>query len=178
MAFGVRLLTWQDYRLQDLKVQAFVTAGYQDSASFGSAEASEIHLVFSASAPGYIRPVAELGPVELIELGPTIFGWMHYPRLLVRGAQKLFMTAVIIPFSIVGIVWLTATRRMAAALLLIVPAYFIVVQSPLHTERRYVVAIHYFLVMLAAVALGVLFDSLRKIYSRGRHRNALIPRNA
>ncbi|HKR00855.1 MAG TPA: hypothetical protein VJT09_09280, partial [Pyrinomonadaceae bacterium] len=38
-------------------------------------------------------------------------------------------------------------------LLLVVPAYYLAVQSALHTEYRYVLAIHYFLFILVAVAL-------------------------
>jgi hypothetical protein len=59
-----------------------------------------------------------------------------------------------LPLAIIGLLILTLTRqRKAIALLLIVPAYYLCIQSALHTEYRYVLAIHYFLFILVAVAL-------------------------
>ncbi len=40
-------------------------------------------------------------------------------------------------------------------MLLLVPAYYVGVQSSLHTEYRYVLAIHYFLFIIAAVTLYI-----------------------
>jgi len=47
-----------------------------------------------------------------------------------------------------------ARRRRALLVLLAVPAYYLLVQSALHTEYRYILAIHYFLFVMAAVTLG------------------------
>jgi 4-amino-4-deoxy-L-arabinose transferase-like glycosyltransferase len=81
-------------------------------------------------------------------------GWTRGPRLIVRAAQKLFITAVFLPLYLFGLVLLALTRRTRTlAALLIVPLYFLCVQSALHTEYRYVLAVHYFLFIVAAAAL-------------------------
>jgi hypothetical protein len=46
-----------------------------------------------------------------------------------------------------------ARRTRALAALVAVPLYYLCVQSALHTEYRYVLAIHYFLFIAAAAAL-------------------------
>jgi hypothetical protein len=55
---------------------------------------------------------------------------------------------------IIGIVLLALARRgRALALLLAVPVYYLVAQSPLHTEYRYVLALHYFLFVVAGATI-------------------------
>jgi hypothetical protein len=44
-----------------------------------------------------------------------------------------------------------AGRTRALLMLLAVPAYYLLVQSAFHTEYRYILAIHYFLFVMAAV---------------------------
>jgi len=76
------------------------------------------------------------------------------PRLVMSNLQRLFITAIELPLVLLGIFLLARRRRKRAlAILLIVPAYFLCVQSVVHTEYRYVLAIHYFLFILAAVSL-------------------------
>jgi 4-amino-4-deoxy-L-arabinose transferase-like glycosyltransferase len=85
---------------------------------------------------------------------PVSEGWTRAPRLAVRAAQKLFITAVFLPLYLAGIVLLIhARRRRALAALVAVPLYYLCVQSALHTEYRYVLGVHYFLFVAAAVAL-------------------------
>jgi 4-amino-4-deoxy-L-arabinose transferase-like glycosyltransferase len=75
-------------------------------------------------------------------------------RLVVRAAQRLFITAVFLPLYILGLLLLARERRTRAlAALLAVPLYYLCVQSALHTEYRYVLAIHYALFVAAAAAL-------------------------
>jgi uncharacterized membrane protein YqjE len=45
---------------------------------------------------------------------------------------------------------IVARKQRTLLLLFIVPAYYLCVQSALHTEYRYVIAIHYFFFVLAA----------------------------
>jgi hypothetical protein len=85
-----------------------------------------------------------------------------------RLIQKLFITAVMLPLAIIGLILLIRARKLTTlVLLLVVPAYYLCVQSALHTEYRYVLAIHYFLFILVAVALyhagGYLWVWLQKI---------------
>ena len=85
---------------------------------------------------------------------PVSEGWARPPRLAARAAQKLFITAVFLPLYLAGLVLLARARRgRALAALLAVPLYYLCVQSALHTEYRYVLAVHYFLLAPAGLAL-------------------------
>jgi 4-amino-4-deoxy-L-arabinose transferase-like glycosyltransferase len=80
-------------------------------------------------------------------------GKTGYPSLL-RFVQKVFLTATMLPLSIIGFVALLLTRRWTAlAALLVVPTYYFLFQSALHTEYRYIIALHYFLLVFASVAI-------------------------
>jgi hypothetical protein len=46
-----------------------------------------------------------------------------------------------------------ARRKRALTILLAVPVYYLCAQSVFHTEYRYILVIHYFLFVLAAVTL-------------------------
>lgn len=90
-------------------------------------------------------------------------GWRRAPRLLLRAAQKLFVTAIFLPLYLAGLVLLArARRRRALAALLVVPLYYLCVQSALHTEYRYVLAVHYFLFVVAAAALEGAWHAARR----------------
>jgi len=71
-----------------------------------------------------------------------------------RTVQKLFITAIFLPLALIGAGVLLYRRHFQKlAILLVVPCYYFCTQSALHTEYRYVLVIHYFLFMLAAVAV-------------------------
>jgi hypothetical protein len=85
---------------------------------------------------------------------PVSDGWPRGARLAVRAAQKLFITAVFLPLQLFGLAALVRARRWRVlAALLAVPLYYICVQSALHTEYRYVLAVQYFLLLPAALTL-------------------------
>lgn len=88
---------------------------------------------------------------------------LSFAQWLLRGVQKLFITAIFLPLSLIGAAVL-ARRRQAQtlAILLVVPCYYFCTQSALHTEYRYVLIIHYFLFALAAVAVSGLALGLVK----------------
>ena len=70
-----------------------------------------------------------------------------------RLLQKLFVTAIILPFVIGGLIILAGLRQWRElAILLAVPCYYFCAQSALHTEYRYVLAVDYFLFVVVAVA--------------------------
>jgi hypothetical protein len=100
-------------------------------------------------------PNVQLNSVKLYELGPASFLWTRYPRVLLRGLQKLFTTAVFLPLALIG-VGLTIFRKRTAALIIlsVVPLYYFTVQSAFHTEDRYVLALNYFLFAFAAVSIA------------------------
>ncbi|MBV9925447.1 MAG: glycosyltransferase family 39 protein [Acidobacteria bacterium] len=76
------------------------------------------------------------------------------PPLALRAVQRVFITAVFLPLYLFGLaLLLRQRRRRELAALLAVPLYFLCVQSALHTEYRYVLAVHYLLFVVAAFAL-------------------------
>jgi hypothetical protein len=110
-----------------------------------------IDLDSEASTP---RPLVHVGAIKLYELGPARFLWTFYPRLLIHGIQKLFITAIILPLAVLGIVTLVIRKsRDALIILCVVPLYYFCVQSVFHTEYRYVLAVNHFLFALSAVAV-------------------------
>lgn len=134
---------------------------------FVSGNHTEVRLVLAnnASAPG--PPVARMGMIELYELGPSAYQWTRIPRLVISNLQRFFLTAWMLPLTIFGIViLLRARRRHTVLLLLSVPLYYLLVQSALHTERRYVIAIHYFFTIFAAVFLWMLFRLVKEAIRR------------
>jgi 4-amino-4-deoxy-L-arabinose transferase-like glycosyltransferase len=71
-----------------------------------------------------------------------------------RWLQKLFVTAIFLPLLLLGVgILVRQGKYTTLAMLLIVPAYYFCTQSALHTEYRYVLVIHYFLFLVAAVGL-------------------------
>src|SRR5204862_6981897 len=88
---------------------------------------------------------------------------------LIRGIQKnFFKTDVARALIAIGIILLALVRRgRALAILLIVPFYFLLMQSPLHTEYRYILAIHYFLFTMAAVTIYYAGTGIGRSVRRG-----------
>ncbi|MDQ1638097.1 MAG: hypothetical protein QOF62_1436 [Pyrinomonadaceae bacterium] len=80
--------------------------------------------------------------------------WQPLVQWPLRAVQKIFITAIFLPLFLIGAGVLVYRRQFQSlALLLIVPCYYFCTQSALHTEYRYVLVIHYFLFVLAAVAI-------------------------
>jgi hypothetical protein len=118
---------------------------------FVAAADEQLRIVF---ANGGVRPLMQTGRAELYALGPASYTWTRYPRALLNLVQKLFITALMLPLSLCGLFLLIRGRQYKTlALLLVVPAYYLCFQSALHTEYRYVLAIHYFFFVLVAIAL-------------------------
>ncbi|MEK6286066.1 MAG: glycosyltransferase family 39 protein [Acidobacteriota bacterium] len=101
------------------------------------------------------RTVLNVRRAEMFEIGPTGYLWTRHPRALIRGVQKnVFKTNPMRALIAIGIILLALARRgRVLAVLLIVPIYYLLAQSPLHTEYRYVLAIHYFLFVVAAATI-------------------------
>lgn len=95
-------------------------------------------------------------------------------RALILTAQRLLITALVLPLAIYGVVILARRReRRALALLLVVPVYYLTVQSAVHTEYRYVLAVNHSLFALAAVAITTLAALARSLFdSRPRRTRA------
>jgi len=119
---------------------------------FVASRDEQARLVVSNEASNPATPVAQIGPIKLYELGPARLLWTRYPRLLVHGMQKIFLTAVMLPLAIFGFALLLLKRSCALVILMLVPVYFFSVQSIVHTEYRYVLAVDYFLFTFACVS--------------------------
>jgi len=133
--------------------------------SFVASKDDRVRLVFSNEASIPPNPVARVGAIKLFELGPARFLWTRYPRFLVHGLQKIFLTMVILPLAIIGLVLLIIKRQWPAlTILLVVPMYFFCVQSIVHTEYRYVLAVDYFLFALVGVTISSLISLVRTRY--------------
>ena len=135
---------------------------------FASGDRTEVRLVISNDQPASVHTVVELGEAELIEVGPTAYLWTQGPRALVRGIQKnLFKTNRLLPLVLIGILLLAIVRhKRALVILLAVPVYYFCTQSALHTEYRYILSIHYFLFIMAAVTLYCVGAIVGRILTR------------
>jgi hypothetical protein len=121
---------------------------------FVSSSEGNVSLSFRNAAPPSGVSRVDVGQIELFELGPASLLWTRYPRFLISIMQRLFITAVMLPLALLGAVILVRRKAWKSLILLLsVPAYYFCFQSMLHTEYRYVLAIHYFLFVLVAVAV-------------------------
>jgi len=120
--------------------------------SFISGSQKQIRVKLSNN--GGPSSIAQLGHLELFDLGPSRREWMSYLRLPIRTVQKLFITACTLPLLILGIASMLWRRDFRSLILLsMVPLYYMIFQSAFHTERRYVIAIHYLVFVILAVAI-------------------------
>jgi hypothetical protein len=117
------------------------------------------------------RTDVRLGRLELFRLGPASFIWTRYFRVLIHGAQRFFLTAWILPLTLVGIaLMLLAGRGRDVMVLLAVPAYYLCTQSFLHTEYRYVLAVQPVLYVMVGVTLCFMWLMVRRIFSSAGQR--------
>lgn len=128
---------------------------------FVSAKNSQVRFAIANNASEHSTML--VGTTRLIQLGPSSFTWLRYVRIPLRALQRVFTSAWILPFVLLGIGVVMSKRRwQELAILLAVPAYYLFVQSALHTERRYVYVIHFF----SLIFVGVAFCWIAGIMSR------------
>jgi hypothetical protein len=121
---------------------------------------------------GGTRGTAEIGTIALFELGPASRTWTRLPRAILATVQKAFITAVMLPLAIVGLGVLIYFRCWRVlAVLLLVPCYYLMIQSAIHTEYRYVLALHYFLFVLAATSVWFVSNQVRRRWPK--HKQAV-----
>ena len=98
--------------------------------------------------------LVEIGEARLFELGQTAFIWTKPFRFVIGNLQKLFITAIILPLALLGVVILFRQKKRKELIILVtIPIYYFCVQSILHTEYRYVMAIHCFYLIFAAFGI-------------------------
>lgn len=101
----------------------------------------------------------ERTPLRLAVNNPGSASLFQSPLRLV---QKLFITAFFLPLTLIGAGLLIYRKQLQTlAILLAVPFYYFCTQSALHTEYRYVLVIHCFLFVLAAVAIYTIAAKVR-----------------
>jgi hypothetical protein len=132
--------------------------------AFASRNATGVCLMLSNNGPLSEKPRLRMGKAELFEIGPTPYQWTRYPRVVVRSIQKnVFTTWLMRVLVLLGVLVLAMIRQARAlALLLMVPAYYLCVQSAFHTEYRYILAMHYLLFILAAVSLYTVWAGINR----------------
>ena len=105
-----------------------------------------------------------------LRLATTTSGRWQLIQLPLRFEQKIFITAIFLPLFLIGAGILIYQRKFQRlAILLVVPCYYFCTQSALHTEYRYVLVIHYFLFVLAAVAIYSIGKAIQKFVLHIRH---------
>jgi hypothetical protein len=145
--------------LKDARDQEIATDQAKEMAvlhiPFPSGKRDMVLLAISGGAASSTKFSAHVEGAELFEIGPTPHVWTSGPRMIVQGLQKnLFKTDHMRLLILCGITLLLVSRRKRdLVILLAVPIYFLLVQSFLHTEYRYILVIHYFLFIIAAVTI-------------------------
>jgi len=108
----------------------------------------------------------ERTPLRLAATNSSVSPPMQWP---LRIVQRLFITALFLPLTLLGSGILIYRRQFQTlALLLAIPGYYFCTQSALHTEYRYVLVIHYFLFLLAAVAVYTIGCKLTAAWKAAR----------
>jgi hypothetical protein len=89
-----------------------------------------------------------------LERTPIVTAIPDSPRALIYPVQKLFLTVVLLPLAIIGLLVVVFRKQSRALVILsIIPLYYFTVQSTVHTEYRYVLAVVYF--MFAFTVVGI-----------------------
>lgn len=119
---------------------------------FVSGSDEQAQLIIANAASREANPQIRMGAPSLYALGPTSNSWTRMLRTPLNALQRLFITAVMLPLAIFGIILLVRARALQTlVVLLVVPAYYLSIQSATHTEYRYILSLHYFLFALAAI---------------------------
>ena len=120
---------------------------------FVSPNENEVQLML-ASVESSTPVSLDIGSVQLNELGSASYLWTRYPRMLVKSVQKLFVTRNILTLTILGLILLAFHRRkVALAVILTVPLYYLFSHAPLHFEHRYILPAHFFWFILVGLAI-------------------------
>jgi len=87
-----------------------------------------------------------------------------YLNIPLKLLQRFFITAIFLPFVLLGLVMLISKKqRGKLAILAPVPIYFMTVQPLIHTEYRYLHAATHVLIIFAAVGLSELIGWIQKL---------------
>ena len=137
---------------------------------FASQDNTNVSMMLANDRPGQEACSIRIRSIRLIEIGSTPYSWSDHFRWAVRGLQRnLYATPAMRALWIIGLaVLLLVGRRQEALWVAAVPVYYLLFQSLLHTEYRYIIPIHYFLIAFAAVGLHTLVQMLVDAFRRVR----------
>lgn len=109
--------------------------------------------------------IVDIGRAQLVELGPASYLWTRYPRMLVKTVQKLFVARHFLPLTILGVVILAVYRRkVALAVILTLPLYYLSSHAPIHFEYRYILPVYFFWFILAGLAIYWIGLTVRSLF--------------
>ena len=124
--------------------------------AFASGSRTGLYVVVSNNGQALGAPSVRLRGGRLVAMGPTRGRATRIPRMVLRSLQKaLFTTSHTVALIFLGVLLcLLAGQYRSAVIIAAVPTYYLAAQSVLHTEYRYVLGIHYFAFIAAAIALS------------------------
>ena len=122
---------------------------------FATGARDEIRVVIGNNGGSVAHPSIVVGAPVILEAGRTSGVVFDCLRPGIRSVQRrVFVTARLVPLIGLGILVLVFARRFRdLAILLAIPANYLCLQSALHTEYRYILAMHYLLFIVAGVAI-------------------------
>jgi hypothetical protein len=121
---------------------------------FVSQDHDQVQVVIANAAAQTGRAQLDIGGGQLNELGPARYLWTRYPRKLVKTIQKFFVASYFLPLKLLGVVLLAVYRRkLALAMVLTLPVYYLLSHAPLHFEHRYILPVYFFGFILAGLAI-------------------------
>jgi hypothetical protein len=144
---------------------------------FASGSHAKLYIALSNNGQGLGPAVLGISAAKLIAVGPTRGLVTRIPRVAIRSLQKvLFTTSSMLVLIFVGFGFCVLAKRFQSLVLIMaVPFYYLAAQSMLHTEYRYVLGIHYFVFIAAAITLDCGFsfckDLIRRLASSYRHES-------
>jgi hypothetical protein len=144
------------------------------SLPFASQDNTRVGVTFANDRAGQEPCRLRIRSIKLIEIGSTPYSWTDHFRWAVRALQRnLYATLAMRALWIIGLgVLLLIGRRREALWIAAVPLYYVLFQSLLHTEYRYIIPMHYFLNIFAAIGLHtlvhVLRDAIRRVSGAAR----------
>jgi hypothetical protein len=136
----------------------------------------------SAGAKGRKHPNSKQEPSPQVQhhssdISLTFGRKLNWERAIVRPLQRITKeTDEIFLFLGLPVLLFLSARR--ASFLLIVPLYYLLIQSTLHTEFRYTLPIHYFLFVFAAAIWVLIGLGVKTVLTKAFHRLRGLDRKA
>ena len=132
---------------------------------FASGSRTAVLIAFSNNGQGAGNSNVSVRGAQLLALGPTGGRIARFPRFVIHFLQKaLFTTSHMLILIVAGLALCVLAKNWRTLFLIsAVPLYYLVAQSLLHTEYRYVLGIHYFAFIAAAITLSCAFSCSKEL---------------